>query len=96
MSTFRYTKGLGEALNGVECDACGFRLYTDTEGQCFGEHMRTAKAEDWLITKEKGKWINLCPKCKQSMEDKKRAKWLETVFTERKNVHDNPEFLEVK
>jgi len=41
--------------------------------------MRTAKAEGWLIAKEKGKWINLCPKCKQAMEDKKRAKWLETV-----------------
>jgi hypothetical protein len=76
MSTFRYHNKFGEAMSGVECDACSFRLYTDTEDQCFGEHMRTAKQNGWLITKKCGKWLNLCPKCKEALEAKKRSDWL--------------------
>lgn len=79
MSTFHYIGRFGEPMSGVKCDACGFKLYTDTEGQCFGEHIRTAKQNGWLITKKKEKWLNICPKCKQALEEKKRAEWLETV-----------------
>jgi len=80
MSTFHYkNKFSNEQLSGVKCDACGYKLYTDTTGFEFGEHMRTAKAKEWLIAKEKDKWLNLCPKCKQALEDKKRAEWIETV-----------------
>ena len=79
MSTFRYKGNFNETLNGVKCDACGFKLYTDTEGQCFGEHMRIAKGKDWLITKENNEWLNLCPECKKAREEKKRAEWLATI-----------------
>lgn len=76
MSTFRYKDEFGEQVNGVRCDICGFKLYTNTTGQEFGNHMRTAKASGWLITKEGEKWLNLCPKCKEAREDKRRADWL--------------------
>lgn len=76
MSTFRYKGKFNEDLNGVKCDACGFKLYANIEGQLFGEHMRIAKAEGWLITKEHNKWLNLCPKCKQALEEKRRQEWL--------------------
>lgn len=79
MSSFRYEGKFGEPLNGVKCDICGFKLYTDTEGQCFGEHMQTAKRAGWLITKENDKWLNLCPECKKAREEKRRTKWLETI-----------------
>lgn len=79
MSTFRYKSGYGEPLNGVKCDACGYKLYTDTDGFCYGEHMKKAKQSGWLITKDHDKWLNLCPDCKKALEAKKRAKWLETV-----------------
>ena len=75
MSTFQYKSEYGEALNGVKCDACGFKLYTHTSGQEFGEHMRTAKENGWLIAKEGGEWLNLCPKCKETREERKRAEW---------------------
>ena len=79
MSTFHYKDRFGEPLNGVKCDACGFKLYTDTTGFFFGEHMKIAKQNGWLITKDNDKWLNLCPKCKQALEDKKREKWLASI-----------------
>lgn len=72
MSTFHYKGKHDEPLNGVKCDVCGFKLYTDTTGFEFGQHMRTAKAQGWLITKEGDKWMNYCPKCKEAKEEKKR------------------------
>lgn len=83
MSTFHYKSDYGEWLNGVKCDVCGYKLYTDTEDQCFGEHMMIAKQSEWLITKDNGKWLNLCPKCKQALEEKERAERLETVLVHR-------------
>ena len=74
MSTFHYMKH-GEPLNGVKCDACGIKLYTDTEGQMFGDHMNQAKQKGWLITKENGAWVNLCPECKTMREKLPRAKY---------------------
>lgn len=79
--TFRYKDEFGTPLNGVKCDACGFKLYTDTTGYFFGEHMRTAKQKGWLITKSNNKWLNLCPECKQALEEKRRKEWLEKEGT---------------
>lgn len=71
MSSFHY----GDNLNGVKCDACGFKLYADVSGFFFGEHMRIAKADGWLIAKENGKWLNLCPTCKARKEELARERF---------------------
>lgn len=76
MATFHYKGTWGEPLNGVKCDACGFKLYTNTTGFAFGEHMKTAKSQGWLITKTAKGWLNLCPECAEAMREKRRTEWL--------------------
>ena len=86
MGTFSYRGRYGDRLSGVCCDACGFRLYTDTEGQCFGEHMKDAKNAGWLIVKESGKWVNLCPECKAEKERRKRNEYFNRVEDSRRMI----------